>query len=369
MRKSSPRTMARAREMLMILFVTLIMVTGIHHNVQAQSQSTFTADQLKNLVAPVALYPDQLLAYVLTASTMPDEVIQASNYLSAQGGSVTTMPDNDWDPSVKALLNFPSALNKMNGNLLWTRSLGQAVILQQPDVLKAIQTYRASALSSGSLQSNQYQNVVDSDQTIQIQPTSPQVVYVPTYDTTTPAGLAAPLVTFGAGVAVGSWWNYRNCNWGAGNITVNPTYFNYYNYHPGSTYYNTWGVHPNTVWAPTAAAVNGCHYYGGAGAYYRPGEAAATPYAGSLDNSLCHGLEGGYHYGGATYHAGDTYHAGGATYHEGETYHAGGATYHEGETFHTGGAWDTNRGWADSAAGYRGGASRYGGGARGGFRR
>ncbi len=125
--------------------------------VSAQGR-TMSADQLESLVAPVALYPDDLLTNVLTASTVPDQVTQAAQYVKSQGGSVTSMPDTEWDPAVKGLLYFPDVLDKMNGDLNWTQNLGDAVINQMNDVLDAVQSFRSKAVSAGNLQTTEQQN-------------------------------------------------------------------------------------------------------------------------------------------------------------------------------------------------------------------
>src|SRR5215472_4695699 len=181
------------------------------------------ANDLQALVAPIALYPDSLVAQILTASTFPDQVAIAS-YWMKQNKNVTgnalmqEVDKQSWDPSVKALTQFPTVLDKMAQNLSWTSTLGEAYHNQQSEVMTAIQTLRAQAKSSGNLKSGSQITVVQqSPQTIVIQPTNPQVVYVPEYNPALVYGTpyvtpgysagdvaAAGIIGFGAGIAVGA---------------------------------------------------------------------------------------------------------------------------------------------------------------------
>lgn len=241
-----------------LLFMTAFL--ALSAGVTAQESALFTPAQIQKFVAPIALYPDDLLANVLTASTIPDQVTEANKYLKSKGGTVTSMPTNDWDPSVKALLFFPQVLSKMSGDLAWTTQLGDAVISQQQDVLNAVQSFRTSAVSAGNLQSTPQMSVGTEGSTVTIDSTEPDVVYVPDYNPDTVLTGGAPLLTFGAGMAVGNWWHYQNCNWANGNIGVNPAYHSYYNYPPGARYYAPQtGFNGANMWAPSAAARTG--YY------------------------------------------------------------------------------------------------------------
>src|SRR5271166_675835 len=149
-----------------------------------------TAAELQSLVAPIALYPDALVAQILNAATYPDQVAVA-NYWMQQNKDLTgsalgtAVNGQTWDPSVKALTQFPSVLNNMAQNMAWTSQLGEAYHNQQAQVMSAIQTLRAQAKSAGNLKSGPQITVVQqSPQTIVIQPTNPQVVYVPQYNPT-----------------------------------------------------------------------------------------------------------------------------------------------------------------------------------------
>jgi hypothetical protein len=146
-----------------------------------------TPEQLQQLVAPIALYPDALVAQVLAASTYPDEVDAASQWLEDQKGLqgqalAQAVDKQSWDPSVKSLTEFPSVLGNMAKNLSWTSSLGDAYTNQEDDVMDAVQVMRQRARDAGNLQSNTQQNVRTEGSTIYIEPTEPDVVYVPQYN-------------------------------------------------------------------------------------------------------------------------------------------------------------------------------------------
>jgi Protein of unknown function (DUF3300) len=146
-----------------------------------------TPGQLQQLVAPIALYPDSLVAQILAASTFPEQVVEADRWLQAhpdlKGDALGQAVDSkSWDPSIKALTAFPSVLGNMDKNLSWTSSLGDAYYNQQPDVMNAVQVMRQRAQAAGNLRSTPQQTVDNQDSTITIQPTSTEVVYVPAYD-------------------------------------------------------------------------------------------------------------------------------------------------------------------------------------------
>src|SRR5207249_3857330 len=146
-----------------------------------------SAEQLQQLVAPIALYPDSLVAQILAASTYPQEIVEAEKWMEQHkdlsGDQLAQEIDKQsWDPSVKAVTPFNSVLANMNQNLAWTSELGDAYVNQQQDVSAAIQMMRQKAQEAGNLESNAQQNVTTQGQTIVIEPTSPDVVYVPQYD-------------------------------------------------------------------------------------------------------------------------------------------------------------------------------------------
>jgi hypothetical protein len=146
-----------------------------------------TPEQLQQLVAPIALYPDSLVAQVLAASTFPEQIVLAERWVQsnpdltgdALGRAVDQQP---WDPSIKALTAFPSILGSMDKNLSWTSSLGDAYYNQQQNVMDAVQVMRQRAQTAGNLKTTPQQTVTTQDSTIAIQPASPDVVYVPAYD-------------------------------------------------------------------------------------------------------------------------------------------------------------------------------------------
>src|SRR5260370_19848423 len=154
---------------------------------QAQSYRQQTPEQLQQLVAPIALYPDSLLSQILAASTFPEQVVEADQWVQAHpdlkgdplGQAVDQQP---WEPSVKALAPFPSVLGNMDKNLSWTSSLGDAYYNQEQDVMDAIQVLRQRAQEAGNLENTEQQTVTTQDSTIIIEPASPEIVYVPAYD-------------------------------------------------------------------------------------------------------------------------------------------------------------------------------------------
>jgi hypothetical protein len=157
----------------------------------AQDQPQLTPQQLDDLVTPIALYADPLIAQILAAATYPLEVVQANRWLQSNsnltGTSLTqAAQEQNWDPSVQALVVFPSVLQMMDKNLTWTTDLGNAFLAQQSDVMDSVQRMRQKAYASGKLQSNAQQTVAQSvdngQQVITIDPPSPNVVYVPVYN-------------------------------------------------------------------------------------------------------------------------------------------------------------------------------------------
>src|SRR5246127_681355 len=154
---------------------------------QGPAYETQSPEQLQQLVAPIALYPDSLVAQILAASTFPEEVVEADRWVQAHsdlkgedlGNAVDQQP---WDPSVKALVAFPSVLGNMDKNLSWTSSLGDAYYNQEQDVMDAVQVMRRRAQQAGHLDSTPQQTVVTDDSDIEIEPVSPEIIYVPAYD-------------------------------------------------------------------------------------------------------------------------------------------------------------------------------------------
>jgi hypothetical protein len=144
-----------------------------------------SAQQLETLVGRIALYPDDLVAVVLPASTQPVQVVEAHRLLEQRKSNPQAQPPRTWAPSVFALLNYPEVLALMNADLTWTEQLGTSVINQQAAVMDAVQSFRKKALDAGNLKSNDKQTVTAANQVVVIQPASPEVVYVPSYNPTT----------------------------------------------------------------------------------------------------------------------------------------------------------------------------------------
>jgi hypothetical protein len=159
------------------------------HSDQAPPQAPVTPQQLDQLVQRIALYPDPLLAQVLSASTFWNEIPEAAgwaqqhSYLTGDALSGAIAADNlSWDPSVQALLAFPSVLDMMARDPQWTGTLGNAVLVQRNDVMDAVQRMRRAAQSYGYLAPNAYDNVVDNGGYVEIDPVNPAFVYVPVYN-------------------------------------------------------------------------------------------------------------------------------------------------------------------------------------------
>ena len=162
----------------------------------SSAQPTFRQEELDQMLAPIALYPDALLAQIFMASTYPLEIIQADRWLQQheklQGDALTAaLNKQPWDPSVKSLINFPQVLTMMSEQLDWMTNLGDAFIAQQQDVMATVQTLRAKAQAAGNLATTTEQQVIVEQKVIRIESASPQVIYVPTYNPT---------------VVYGTWW-------------------------------------------------------------------------------------------------------------------------------------------------------------------
>lgn len=181
------------------IFTLLVCFFLVQFTVQAQSSGSqndqesaastaqFSPEELQQLVAPIALYPDALVAQILAASTYPTQIVEADRWMQDHTGLhgdelAKEVNKQSWDPSVKALTQFPSVLENMDKNLSWTSSLGDAYTNQPQDVTNAVQTLRQQARNAGHLDSNAQENVTTQGDTIVIEPVDPDVVYVPAYD-------------------------------------------------------------------------------------------------------------------------------------------------------------------------------------------
>ncbi len=223
---------------------------------------TLAPDQLEDLVAPIALYPDPLLSQILVAATYPLELVQASQWLARNqgltGAALTQAAQSqNWDPSIQALVVFPNVVKQLNQDITWTTNLGNAFLSQQADVMDAVQRMRAKAQSAGKLASTPQQTVTSMPPAdgpgppiIEIQPADPQVIYVPTYDPFYVWGPPLyypyaswyyPPAYFGFGVGVpigfyfgvgwGGWggWGWHP-GWGGHTIIVNNNFIHRYNF-------------------------------------------------------------------------------------------------------------------------------------------
>jgi hypothetical protein len=207
-----------------------------------------TADQLDSLVAPIALYPDPLLAQTLVASTYPLEIIQLQQWMAkhkdlkdkALADAVAKQP---WDPSIQSMAAVPEVVKRLSDDIQWTTDLGNAFLAQQGDVMDAVQRMRAKAKEKGALVSNEQQKVetetVDQKTIIVVQPTNPEVIYVPSYSPTVvygppiypyppiyypPYPPGAAFVSFSFGVMMGAaFWGGSccGCGWGGNNVNIN----------------------------------------------------------------------------------------------------------------------------------------------------
>jgi hypothetical protein len=220
--------------------------TAVSGTAQAQAPAAATgvtnpaaAEDLVNLVGPIALYPDDLVAIILPASTNPLQIVQADRFLDKRKTDPKAPLDDRWDDAVKSLLNYPDIVKKMSGDLDWTSALGEEVVADQGAVLDAIQSFRRKAQAAGNLKSDGKQVVATEQQIITIVPANPEVIYVPQYNPAT--------------VVVGGYpaWGYYP--------TPYPSY--YYPYAPGAA------LAAGVIWgAAIGAAWNGGHWgtnYGG----------------------------------------------------------------------------------------------------------
>ena len=330
-----------------------------------------STQELQSLVAPIALYPDALVAQILSAATFPDQIAVA-NYWLEQNKNLTgsalmqAVNKQSWDPSVKALTQFPSVLDNMAKNLSWTSQLGEAYHNQASDVMAAVQTLRAQAKAAGNLKSGSQITVVQqTPQTIVIQPTNPQVVYVPQYNPAVVYGtpyvvpayvaptystadvVATGLLSFGAGMAVGAMMSGGCCGWGYSSWNCNW-------YHGGGVYY---GAHP---------------YYGNSawhGGYYGNGYDNANHYNNGYNSNGYHANNYNHGYNSSGYHANNYSHN---TNVSGNTVNVNNVNRQNASADHSS-ASDASRGWGQGGSGRgstafsgfgdrSGGSSGFGGG-------
>jgi len=283
-------------------------------------------DQLSNLVAPVALYPDSLLSQVLVAATYPLEIVEAGQWLqqnrNLRGAQlVEAARQQNWDASIQALVVFPDVITRLNSDIRWTTDLGNAFLAQQADVMNAVQRLRAQASQTGRLKSNSQVTVTTQTQggqaAIEIQPANPQVVYVPVYN---PAYMWGPPVYgfypplyypdigfgfgFGSGIYIGGFfgglgwggWGWGP-NWFGNSIYVNNSFFHRYgfsDFHGGGAFQGrgTWAHDPghrlgvpysNSALSNRFRGASGAR--GGVGGARFSGQRYATPRESSLNRA------------------------------------------------------------------------------------
>lgn len=208
--------------------------------------------QLHPLVAPIALYPDPLIAVLLPATTYPQQLQDASAWLLAYPQPSQGMIDaQPWDPSVKAIVHYPSVLAQLTRDMAWTNSLGSAYINQPGDVMAAIQQLRAEALAMGNLVDTPQQVIVQDGGTISIQPANPEVVYVPEYDPVVVYASYHPVYFTSVAYSTGPWLVY-GVYWGGGAIFVGDWHGGYY-YREGHWHRDyAWHVDRGRYWARDA---------------------------------------------------------------------------------------------------------------------
>jgi hypothetical protein len=224
------------------LALTIVVATGVHRLAPAQGAppppyTQQSPEELQQLVAPIALYPDTLVGQILTAATFPEQVVEADRFIQGnpglQGAALgDAVNRQSWDPSVKALTAFPAVLGNMDKNLSWTSSLGDAYYNQPQDVMAAVQVMRQRAQTAGNLMTTPQQVVSTQGPDITIMPANPDVIYVPAYDPWVVYGApliawpgwyaypgiwyAGPYLSFGVGLGVGLFagyaWGWHN--WG-----------------------------------------------------------------------------------------------------------------------------------------------------------
>jgi uncharacterized membrane protein YgcG len=252
---------------------------GDQESADAAPYAKLSREQLDRLVAPIALYPDALVAQILSASTFPTQIADAEDFVSSHSGLSAAdlgaqADQQQWDPSVKALVQFPSVLANLSKNLGWTSEIGDAYYNQRQDVMNAVQEMRKKAKKAGNLKSTTQLNVEDKDDQIDIQPVDPNIVYVPAYD---------PWVVYGYPIAPwpywvevpGIWWGGPGIYFGIG-FPIAPFFGFGWGWH-------WWGVdwhagiffHQAPYYARGPAFFDRGAYYGGRGDFahtggYRP---------------------------------------------------------------------------------------------------
>src|SRR5512132_3448974 len=323
---------------------------------QAESQEMATTeeapkipnDQLDSLVAPIALYPDAMLAQTLAASTYPLEVMQLDQWMDKNKNLkdkalVDAVAKQPWDPSVQSMAEFPDVVQRMAENIQWMTDVGNAVLAQQKDVMDAVQRMRAKAQGTGNLKTGSEQKVEtkttqSGQQVIVVEQANPEAAYVPSYDPAVVYG-AAPAeypyypysypgyqpgtaLAWGSAIAVGGVWahnNWGNCNWDDGNVNINNNNNFNKNYNKnvnktGTGQGNSWQHNPQHRGNAPYANKQTANKYGGktAGGAGKPGGAGGVGGAGKPGGPGGAGGVGGAGKPGGAGGAGSAGKAGGA---------------------------------------------------------
>ena len=295
------------------------------------AETAWSPDELNQLVAPIALYPDALVAQILAAASYPGEIDDADQWIQQRsdlkGEELAKAADSQsWDPSVKALTQFPSVLAMMNKNLSWTSALGDAYVSQPQNVLDAVQAMRQRAQQSGNLTSTPQEAVSTEGQTITIQPADPDVVYVPEYDpwdvygepveyypgwVGDPEAFAGPGIAFGLGIGVGvfggfGWgWHHWGADWRGHGVV-----YNHNGYIPHDRPYGDHGHFDHGHFDHGPAG-------GFAGRAPLGGHSSGFNHGGVPGAYSSHGQAGGGFHGGGESHGGGSFHGGGGGFHGG----------------------------------------------------
>jgi uncharacterized membrane protein YgcG len=305
--------------------------------------SHLTPEQLHQLVAPIALYPDALVAQILAASAYPTQIVEAERFLQQspdlKGKDLGNAVDQqDWDPSVKALTQFPTVLANMDKDLSWTSELGDANYNQQADVMSAIQYMRKKAKDAGHLDSTPQQTVTTEGDDIDIAPANPQVVYVPEYDPDLiygyPVGVwpgfypwwgvGGPYISWGVGFGIGpffgfGWgWPAWGFHWGFGGglwYGGHPYAWHSHSFYDRNAYFHGGGFHGE---APFGHGDRGFRGYGGGGRSFAP-EAHGGEHMGAFGGAARGGDTRGFESRGRSSFGGGGFHGGG-----GGGFHGGG---------------------------------------------
>ena len=264
-----------------VLTVAIIVLAGIAVPAWAQMPApppqpdvALRSDpELDQLLGPIALYPDPLIAQILPAATQPTQIVLAERYISA-GGDPNQLDTEQWDPSVQAIARYPSVLKMLSDNLAWTTDLGQAFVNQQQDVMDTVQRLRSQAQELGNLPNTPQDTVESDDGDIDIVPADPNEIYVPQYDPNVvyyQPSYGQTFITFGIGFPVGIWLDH-DFDWHNHHVIVwghdNPRPRDWW-HRPPDERFRPEVVNHVDVWQPRGRAVVNPVYRGDRG-YQRP---------------------------------------------------------------------------------------------------